>query len=179
MATAQDTVRRERPAETEHAPYYGRYIAKVGEGDIVRTLEAQSGSILARWNGFTEAQGAHRYAPDKWSVRQVVGHLTDAERIFVYRATRFARADATPVPGFDENTYVANAAFDNRSLSSLLREWRAVRDGTIAFFDGLNDAELMRRGTANGQEISVRALAWIVAGHTIHHDEILKERYGL
>ncbi len=179
MATTTEHVRRERPAETEHAPYYGRYVVQASDGDIVETLRAQQATALLRWKAFTEIQGAHRYAFDKWSVRQVIGHLTDAERIFVYRAMRFARADATPIPGFDENSYVANAAFDDRTLASLVDEWRAVREATVLFFAGLNADEWTRRGTANQQEISVRALAWIVAGHTRHHDAILQERYAL
>jgi uncharacterized damage-inducible protein DinB len=178
MATARDNVRRERPDASEHAAFYAKYVAKVADGDIVETLRAQQAAALARWTKVSEAQGAHRYAPDKWSVRQVIGHLTDAERIFVYRATRFARGDATPVPGFEENDYVANAAFDDRTLASLVNEWRTVRESTIAFFDGLNATEWTRRGTANHNEVSVRALAWITAGHAWHHDAILQERYA-
>ena len=174
-----ESVRRERPEASEHAPYYGRYIAQVADGDIVGTLRAQQATTMARWATLAEAQGAHRYAPDKWSVRQVVGHLADAERIFAYRATRFARADATPVPGFDENSYVANASFDDRTLASLVNELRTVREATIAFFDSLNAVEWTRRGTANQQQASVRAIAWIAAGHLRHHDAILQERYAL
>lgn len=179
MATAVETVRGERPGADEHAPYYGTYINKVADGDIVETLRAQLAATGERWSAFSEAQGAHRYAPGKWSVRQVIGHLTDAERIFVYRATRFARGDATAVPGFDENSYVANASFDERSLSSLIHEWRATREMSIAFFAALNEAEWLRCGVANGQPASVRALAWINAGHVRHHDLILRERYAV
>lgn len=179
MSAILQTLRHERPDATEHAPYYGKYIAQVNGGDVVDTLRTQ-GTESHRWIAtLSDAQGAHRYAPDKWSVRQVIGHLMDAERIFVYRALRFARQDATPLAGFDENAFVANAAFDDRSMASLVNEWRAVRDGTVAFFDALNEDEWTRRGSANGQEVTVRALAWIVAGHEVHHRALLRDRYGL
>ncbi len=172
-------VRSVRPEADEFAPYYGTYISKVPEGDILATLRSQA-SEMARWGaGLTEAQGALRYAPDKWSVRQVIGHLADAERVFVYRAMCFARADQTSLPAFDENAYVANAAFDDRALRGLVEELQAARAGTLAFFDSLSDQELQRRGTANGRAVSVRALAWITAGHEAHHRRILKERYGV
>ena len=123
------------------------------------------------------ARWTHRYAPGKWSVSEVVGHLADTERIFAYRALRFARNDATPLAGFDENQFVPPANFDARPLPDLAEELRAVRLASVALFRRLDDAALARRGTANQVEITVRALPWIIAGHERHHVAVLKERY--
>lgn len=179
MQSSLAEVRRTPPAATEHAPFYATYISKVAPGDVVESLRAQAVGTLSWLGRLAESQGAIRYAPDKWSVRQVIGHLLDAERVFTFRAMCFARADATELPGFDENAYVANARFDDRSLAGLVAEWRAVRDGSIAFFDTLNAEEFVRSGVANKKPISVRALAWIIAGHEVHHVAILRERYGV
>jgi len=121
----------------------------------------------------------HRYAPGKWSVKEVVGHVTDAERVFGYRALRIARADTTPMPGFDENAWVPAANFDRRSMPELVAGYQAVRAATVALFSSFDEEALTRRGTANDQEVSVRALAHIMAGHELHHMTILRERYGL
>src|SRR5262249_8916519 len=121
----------------------------------------------------------HAYAEGKWTVKEVLGHIIDAERIFVYRALRFARADTTDLPSFDENTYVANGGFGARSLESMTREFEAVRRATIAFAECLSAESLVRRGTANGKQISVRALLYIVAGHAEHHVGLLRSRYGM
>lgn len=166
-----------RPATGEFLPYYGTYIDKVPQGDIIETLNRQFPETLALIRSIPEENGDKRYAPEKWSIREVIGHVIDAERIFVYRALRFARADSTPVPGFDENTYVKNAPFSNVSLSDLADEFDHVRRGTIHFFANLDDEALSRRGTANGAEISVRALAFILAGHETHHAGVLRDRY--
>ncbi|MBV6521556.1 MAG: hypothetical protein MNPFHGCM_01695 [Gemmatimonadaceae bacterium] len=179
MASVPADVRRIRPLETEYTPYYGRYVAQVGDGDIVAAMEDQAATLLSRWSRWTESQGAQAYAPGKWTVRQVLGHLVDTERVFVYRAMRFARADSTELSGFDENAYVDHASFDDRSLASLIREWSAVRDASVAFFDSLTEGEWARHGVANGNSVSVRALAYIAAGHTVHHDSLFKERYHL
>ncbi|MFN8572441.1 MAG: DinB family protein [Gemmatimonadaceae bacterium] len=173
------SVRSARPEADEFAPFYGTYVSKVPAADIVATLRVQASEMQAWGAALTEGQGAIRYAPDKWSVRQVIGHLSDAERVFSYRAMCFARGDQTPLPAFDENAYVANAAFDDRSLASLLQEFHATRASSIALFDSLTPAELQRRGTASGKGISVRALAWITAGHVAHHRQVLKEHYGV
>jgi uncharacterized damage-inducible protein DinB len=175
-ATAADP-RSSRPPADEYAPYYGKYIIKVGDGDVLATLTSQIGETFSLLRGIPESRGGFRYAEGKWSIRESIGHVADTERIFVYRAVRFSRNDATALPGFDENAFVANASFDQRSMTSLLDEFEAVRRATVAFFGGLSPDEMSRRGTASGHPFSVRALAWIIAGHELHHREILNTRY--
>ena len=177
MSVMSRSVRAARPGADEYASYYEPYVMRVPDGDIVRTLDEQVVETLALLASLPEERGGRRYEPGKWSIREVIGHMCDAERIFTYRATRFARADATELPGFDENAYVANARFDSRTLSSLADEFEAVRWASVAFYDSLEDAELMRRGVANHVPVSVRALGWITAGHERHHLEVLRTRY--
>jgi len=166
-----------RPVAPEYAPYYGRYIDKVPDGDLLRTLEDQGRETQAVLAGLSEAKALHRYAPGKWSVKEVIGHVTDTERVFSYRALRFARGDATALPGFDENAWVPAGSFDARSLADLAAELDAVRRATLALFRGLDAAALARRGTASDNAVSVRAIAWIIAGHERHHVALLHERY--
>ena len=175
-ATATDP-RSVRPGPDEFAPYYGRYITRVRDGQIVATLREQLGDTLGLLRAIPESRGGHRYAEGKWSIRECIGHMSDTERVFAYRAMRFARDDRTALPGFDENAFVANSAFDQRTLSSLADEFEAVRRATVALFDPLTPDELLRRGTASDNPVSVRALAWIIAGHELHHREILATRY--
>ena len=175
-ATATDT-RATRPAPDEFAPYYGRYIDRVPDGDIVATLRDQVEETLAALRAIPDAKAGHRYAPDKWSIREVVGHLCDSERIFSYRALRIARGDETPLPGFDENAFVSRARLDDRSFTGLIDEYAAVRAASVALFDPLFPEEWSRRGIASDKGVSVRALAWIVAGHEIHHLGVLRARY--
>jgi N-acetylglutamate synthase-like GNAT family acetyltransferase len=166
-----------RPASDEYAPYYARYIEQVPDGPILELLERQvndTGALLGKLGG---RDADFRYAEGKWSVKEVVGHVADTERIFAYRALCFARADATALPGFDENAYVARAKFAGRTLADLVAEFRLVRAATVAFFAGLDAEEVTRRGTANNNPYSVRALAFIIAGHERHHAKILAERY--
>jgi hypothetical protein len=165
------------PDPTEHGLYYAPYIARVPTGDIARTLDAQLGEITALAESFGEARGGHRYAPGKWSVKEVLGHLTDVERIFGYRALRIARGDSTPLAGFEENDYVAHADFDRRTLADLLSDLAIVRRSTVALFASLADEAVVRRGTANGSPLTPRAAAYIIAGHERHHAHILRERY--
>jgi hypothetical protein len=166
-----------RPAADEHIEYYGKYIALVREADAIAALRAEVDDTLALLRTIPEAQGSQRYAPGKWSIRQVVAHLIDDERVFAYRALRFARADETPVPGFDEVTYAESAGADQRTLRSLVDEYESLRRADIAMFEGLPEAAWVRRGSANGNAISVRALAFIIAGHGRHHAGLLRERY--
>jgi hypothetical protein len=167
------------PAADEHAPYYARYISQIPPGDVMAALEAQAITTAKLLAATPEAKGSHRYAEGKWSVKEVVGHLIDGERIFAYRALRFGRADATDLPGFDENHYVPAGKFDRRPLADLAAEFAAVRVTTLALYRGFDAEALARRGTANGQPVSVRALAAIIAGHEIHHVGLLRDRYGL
>ena len=166
-----------RPEPSEYAPFYQGYVARVPDGDIVHILEQQLQETTALLAGLTEAQGEHRYAPGKWSIKEVVGHVADGERIFCYRALRFARADATPLAAFEENAYVPEAGCGDRTLRDLAEELRTVRQATLTFVGSLTDRTAARVGTASGKRISVRALVYITAGHERHHVAILKERY--
>jgi DinB superfamily len=166
-----------RPQNNEYAPYYARYIDRVPDGDLVEVLCTQIGETLALLRGIPEDRASYRYEPGKWSIKEVVGHLADVERIMGYRMLRIARGDSTPLPGFDENAYVPAANFDARSLTSLAHEFEQVRGATIAFLETLAPDAAARRGSANNLEISARALAYIIAGHERHHVAILRERY--
>ena len=166
-----------RPQADEHLPYYSMYIDRVPDGDIVETLRRDTPETIAFLRSIPESKLSHRYAPDKWSVKQVVGHLADGERVFQYRAFRFSRADATPVPGFEENLYVANAPFDDVPMPDLIDEFESLRRASIHLFSNLTEEAMARRGVANDAGISVRAIAFIIAGHVSHHIQVLKERY--
>jgi uncharacterized damage-inducible protein DinB len=168
-----------RPDATEHVPYFGRYTTLVPDGSIAETLRKQRDETAALLARVPAALESHRYAEGKWSVREVVGHLADAERVFAYRALRIARGDETPLPGFDENQYVPAGRFEARTLASLAAEYQAVRESTLQLLEGLDEAALPRRGTASENPVSARALFWIVAGHERHHVALLRERYGL
>jgi len=175
MTTSTDS----RPATGEHLPYFSRYIDLVPDGPIVETLRSQISETMAMLAKAPETAEEYRYQEGKWSVKEVVGHLCDSERIFACRALRFGRGDATPLPGFDSGSYVPVGGFGARRLKQIAEELRAVREATIRLFEGMDSAALLRTGEASGNVISVRALAWIIAGHERHHAAILKERYGL
>ncbi len=166
-----------RPDATEYAEYFGRYVSKVPDGDVLALLARQIDETTSMLGVLSNEDAEYRYAPGKWSIKEVVGHLADTERIFVYRALCFARREASALPGYDENAYVANTRFDDRPLADLLGELRAVRAATLAFFKGLTGGELDHRGVANSREYTVRSVAYILAGHERHHAEILRERY--
>jgi hypothetical protein len=166
-----------RPGADEYAPFYAGYVAEVPEGDVLDLLLHQTDQALATLRPLPAARWRHRYAPGKWSVAQVLGHITDAERIFAYRALRIARGDQTPLAAFDENAFMAGAGFDERAPAGLLTEYVAVREATLALFRGLPPGAGERRGVASGAGISVRALLYIIAGHERHHLRVLHERY--
>ncbi len=166
-----------RPADSEFLLYYGQYIQLVGDGDVVNSLEKQVGDTLAFLAKIPESRRGFRYAPDKWSINEVVGHMIDTERVMSHRALRFARNDKTPLPGFEQDDYVPAAKFDDYPLSDLAREFAAVRKATCYLFRHLSDDASRRTGMANGAEISVRALAYIIAGHELHHRKVLLDRY--
>jgi len=166
-----------RPAATEYAPYFARYVQRVSDGDIVAHLR-ESGAVLnATLAALEEARGAHRPAKGKWSIREMLGHLIDTERIFVYRALHIARGGTAPLPGFDQDDYAAAAGSDARKLSDLRDEFRALRESTIRFFASLPDDAWARMGVVSGNDTSVRAIAHIIVGHTQHHLQVLAERY--
>jgi DinB superfamily len=168
-----------RPAKTEYAPYYEKYISLVPEEDVLVALDQQLAETLILLRGVSEQHGAFRYEPNKWSVKEVLGHLIDTERIMSYRALRIARNDRTPLSGFEQGDYVKNGDFDQRSVQSLAREFEQVRRASISLFRNLGPSAWQRLGTANNVEVSVRALAYIVAGHELHHKVILRDKYGL
>jgi len=168
-----------RPNSSEFIPYYSRYIDLVPDGDLLALLETQHRATQEMLALLTPEQAKHRYASGKWSVTEVIGHLADCERIFAYRALRFARNDSTPLPGFDENLYTPAARYGERLLGDVAAEFATVRAGTLALFRGLSADALQRSGSANGDSVSVRALAYIIAGHERHHVGILKTRYGV
>ena len=166
-----------RPHDTEYLGYYSRYIDLVPEGDILTTLLRQNEATMALLRGLSESQGGFRYAPGKWSIKELVAHVSDAERIFADRALRFARADETPLPGFEENDYVRNGSFDSFHLADIVTGFENVRRSTVSLFSLLTNDATIRRGQANNAEISVRALAYVIAGHEIHHMNVLRTRY--
>jgi hypothetical protein len=165
------------PDPTEYQPYYGRYISLVPAADLAHTLNAQLQESLAVLGAIGEQKSLHRYAAGKWSIKEVLGHLIDAERIFTYRALRFARNDETPLPGFDQDPYVAAANFDARPWDDLVAEFEHVRRSSILFFGALTPEEMLRSGTASQNAITVRALGYVVAGHELHHMAILRDCY--
>lgn len=169
-----------RPPEAdEYAPFYAPYVALVRGRDPLGVLKRQIPALRAVCAGLPDAQARARYAPGKWSLKEVVGHLADVERVFAYRMLRIVRGDATPLSGFDENAYVEAAGFDERSLRSLLIELETVRAATLRLVETVPDGRWAARGVANGVEVSARALLYITAGHIEHHFNVLRERYGL
>jgi uncharacterized damage-inducible protein DinB len=167
----------ERPNPSEYDAYFSRYIDKIGDVDILGLLAQQVEGTVAELSKRSDLQAMHRYAPGKWSIKEIVGHIADTERIFVYRAVCFARGEQKRLPGFDENAYVAATRFDDRRLADLLAELKAVRAASLAFFSGLTADELTRRGTASEWEYSVRAVPFILAGHEKHHVGVIREKY--
>jgi hypothetical protein len=166
-----------KPATTEYASYYEKYVSKVPDGDVVETLATQLDETLAVLRAISEERGTHRYAPDKWSIKEVVGHIIDTERIFADRALRFARNDPTPLPGYEQDPYIENASFDSCALADLVDEFEHVRRGNILMFRNLSPEAWLRQGIASENPVTVRALAYILAGHERHHMLVLRERY--
>ena len=166
-----------RPVEVEFAPFYAGYVSLVPEADVLRVLEDQVADVRECTRAFIPTREGFRYAEGKWSVREVLGHVTDAERVFGYRAFCFSRGDENPLPGFDENDYVARSGFDRCSLTTLVQEFGQLREANLTVLGRLDDAAWQRMGTASGKPVSVRALAYIMAGHVRHHLQILSTRY--
>lgn len=167
-----------KPAPDEYPPYYGTYIDKVGTtDDLAGALEVGMEKFLSFIKTIPADKLDYRYQERKWTIREIIVHLMDAERIFVYRALRFSRSDRTALSGFDENEYVPNSGASERSIDSLIAEYISVRQSSIAFFKNLSPEMAKRCGIANGKEISVRALGYIIPGHEIHHLGVIRERY--
>jgi uncharacterized damage-inducible protein DinB len=167
----------QKPGAGEYADHHANYVRLVPEGDIVAILATQLDDTLVPIRELTDEQARYAYAPGKWSVKEVLGHIADAERVFAYRALRIARADATPLASFDENAYTPVGRFNDRALASLLAEVAAVRGATVALFAGLPHDAWQRVGTASNRSVSVRACAWIIAGHELHHRNGLAQNY--
>jgi len=166
-----------RPAADEYNPYYEKYISRVPDGDIVEQLTAQVSSTIALLESIPESKGDYRYAEGKWSVKESVLHVIDAERIFAYRALRIARGDKTPLPGFEQDDYVPFSRAAERTLHDIAEELGQVRQASVALFKHLDEEAVSRRGTASNNPVTPRALAYIIAGHELHHVRILRERY--
>ncbi len=166
-----------RPEPTEYAEFYANYISRVPGTDVLGVLESQRLQMLQLFAGRSERDGSFRYAPGKWTVKEVLGHITDTERVFTYRALRIARGDRTPLPGFEQDDFVKNGAFGDRTLAGLAEEFALVRSASLALFRSFSEEAWPRRGVASEKEVTVRALAFITAGHQMHHRIILEERY--
>ncbi len=168
------------PANDEFAPAFERYVARVRNvHDPIAELNAQRGRVLVRLSGLTDQQAQFRYAPDKWSVKDLLGHLCDAERVFAYRLLRIGRGDTTPLAGFEESDYARAAGAHGRLFSDLLAEWSVVRDATSALASSLPGTNWTNQGTSNDAPTTARALLYIILGHTEHHLAVLGERYGV
>jgi hypothetical protein len=167
-----------RPEASEYTRYYGNYIKLVPEEDVVGAMRSELARTLDLLGEVPADESLRRHPPYTWSVREVVGHLIDSERVFGYRALRFARGDATALPGFDENRYAAAGTFDRIPLENLASEFDALRRSHVGLFAELPSEAWDRRGIANGAEVSVRALAYILVGHERHHVNILRKRLG-
>lgn len=165
------------PSASEYAPSYGTYVGAVPKGDLIAYLGGQTAELDAMLSPLDDSRGAFRYAPDKWSIKQVLGHIADAERVFAYRMLRIARGDTTPLSSFDQDPYVVTAKSDSRTLAALLEEIRSIRAATMTLAYSLDDEAWMRTGTASNKPVSARALGYIIAGHMAHHMNILRDQY--
>ena len=165
------------PQNNEHAPYYSRYVELVPTGDVLEFLAVQGHRVRAMLEGLDEEQGNHRYAPGKWSVKEVLGHLIDTERLFAYRALSFARGDHSPLPGMEPDDWAAASNAGLRKVAGLSHEYAAVRRSTLALLRSFESEAIMQRGTASGCEFTVRTIPYIIAGHEMHHLRVIKERY--
>ena len=167
----------QKPKSNEYPAYYNRYIDLIKSEDILSVLENQNHEMHNLLNRIGEEAATFRYAPEKWSIKEVIGHVIDVERIFAYRALRFARNDKTPLPEFDEDDYVKYANFDSRTLIDLSDEFRVARESTLTMFHSFDDDIYNREGIASGFKFTVRAIPYIIAGHEAHHRQIIRKKY--
>ena len=166
-----------KPAAGEYNPYYSKYIDLVPDGDVIGTLASQNKGTFDALRAISDADSLKRYTPGKWSIREMIGHMNDTERIFAYRALRIARGDQTPLPGFEQDDYIAPGRFDSRSWPSLIDECATIRLCSLALFHGFDEDAWRRQGIASNSPVTVRALAYIIAGHERHHMNVLHEKY--
>ncbi|GFZ95408.1 hypothetical protein GCM10008018_47240 [Paenibacillus marchantiophytorum] len=167
----------QRPNHEEYSPYFEGYISQVPEGDYQAFLQSQLDEIIGIYAQMTDEQALLRYAPGKWSLKELLGHITDTERVMSYRMLRIARGDTTNLPGFDQDVFIANAAFDDIAVADLLRDFQAVRQATFTLLTTIQEAAWPRLGVSNSTAMSARALAYIVAGHAQHHLNVIQARY--
>jgi len=167
----------ERPTGEEYFEFYQTYVGKIPEGDVVAFLEDQARRLAETFAKVPEANAGYAYAPGKWSLRKLLGHITDAERVFSYRALTIGRGDRTSLPGFDENAWAEHSNADRLPLAQLVEEFLTTRDASVALYRGFDPEQTLLRGTASGHTVSVRALAWITAGHAEHHLQMVLDRY--
>lgn len=166
-----------KPEKNEYDPYYEAYVSLAGDGNIVDVLERQAADVERVFSAVPEEKGPYAYAEGKWSIKELLGHLIDGERIFMYRLFRISRADETPIEGFEQDGYIENARSNSRAFADMLSEFAALRRANVIAYRNFSDKDWGRTGTANQMEITPRALAYIMAGHIAHHLNILKERY--
>ena len=166
-----------RPLPGEYSDGLAPYILEAPEGDVLALLRAQSGEVAVLFAELTEAQGAFRYAPGKWSLKDLLQHLSDAERIFAYSCLRIARGDTTPLPGWEEDDYARTAHAEDRSVADLLADFQATRQASLELFRSLPDSAWANKGTSNGKPISARSVPYLCLGHAAHHLAIIRERY--
>ena len=166
-----------RPGSGEHDPYFSTYIDRVEDEDLIVSLHRQPGELAELLGDLSEADGEYRYGPEKWSIKEVLGHLIDTERIFGFRALWFARGGSADLPGFDQDDFVQQADFDRRSMISLIDEFAHLRESTVDLLQSFRDSEWEQSGVSSGAALSVRAIGYILVGHVLHHLAILRERY--
>jgi hypothetical protein len=169
----------DRPGENEYAPFYAGYVARVPETDILAALRAQPDELNRVASSVSKEKERYRYGQEKWSVREIFGHLVDSERFFGHRAFCVSRGDTTPLPGFDEKLYVSGAGHDSRSLADLVKDFSLLREANVRLLESLEASAWPREGVADGVKVTVRALAYIMAGHVRHHVAVLNERYAI
>lgn len=168
-----------RPEASEHSAYFSRYIALVPEGSIVVLLEQEFERVYTLLSTLTPQQAQHRYAPEKWSVLEMIGHICDTERVFAYRALHAARKDPSPLPGFDQDQWMENVEFASRTLPDLLEEWRGIRSASIGLFSNLSAEAWLYQVKVEQNPLTPRACAYIIVGHVIYHLHKLRELYGV
>lgn len=166
------------PADDEYPPAVRDYLQELTGSGLFAILDAQLPALRRRLQ-ISEERALHRYEPEKWTVKDVLVHMADSERVFAYRALRIARGDETPLPGYDEQAYAATSGANGRPLAEILEEMESIRGATLTLLGSLDEEALSRRGVANARVVSARAIAWMIAGHWAHHDRILSERYGI
>src|SRR5512142_2949175 len=171
------TATKRRPDASEYPPFYQGYISLVEGQDILAALDDNTERAMALYRSIGEEESLSRYAPEKWTIREVLGHVSDTERVFTYRALRVARGDQTPLPGFDEKLFVEGANFNHYEWPALIEQFELVRRSSITLFRSLAEEAWERRGNAHGKDVSVRDIAWMVAGHELHHRRIIQTKY--